>query len=155
MTDARFQDAEKPLRLAAETPEDVPVLSAVLQDAVGQIGEATWQRRRRRFVAVLNRFRWEDREAAERAGRPFERVRAVLSVEHVLSVKARGVRLGDPAAAFCLLAVGYEPGADGAATLRLTLAGGGDVAVAVEALEATLTDVTRPHVARGLPRHDV
>jgi hypothetical protein len=38
-----------------------------------------WDRKRRRFAVLLNRFRWEDREAAER--RPPERVRALLVIE--------------------------------------------------------------------------
>jgi hypothetical protein len=154
MTDARFEDADRPLRLAAETVEDLAVISALAQDAVGRVGDAAWQQKRRRFVAVLNRFRWEDRAAAEAARRPFERVRAMLTVEHVLSVKARGVALDDREAAFAVLSIGFESGEDGAGVVRLRLSGGGDVAMAVEALELTLVDVARPHVARGLPRHE-
>ena len=41
MDDARFEDAaERPLRLKAETPEDLAVLSALLQDAVGKVKSA-------------------------------------------------------------------------------------------------------------------
>jgi hypothetical protein len=155
MADARFEDADKPLRLTAETPEDLAVLSALAQDAVGRVGDAAWLRRKRRFAAVLNRFRWEDREAAERARRPFERVRALLTVENVQAVRARGLRLTDAEAAFVVLTVAFEPAEDGAGVVRLALAGGGDIAIEVEALDAALTDVARPHVARALPRHDV
>ncbi len=153
MNDARFEDAETPLRLRADSAEDVPVLSALLQDAVATVGDAAWLPKRRRWALLLSRFRWEDAGAARRAGRPYERVRATLVVENVLSVRARGLDLGDPAAAFAVLSLAFEPGEDGVGTLRLTLAGGGDVALAVEALEVSLADVARPHQARGLPRH--
>ena len=37
--------------------------------------------RHRRFSLLVNRFRWEDAPAAERQGRPFERVQALLAVD--------------------------------------------------------------------------
>lgn len=148
MTDARFEDAgERPVRLRAETAEDLAVVSALLQDAVGQVSEIAWARRHRRFLLLLNRFRWEDREAAEAAGRPYERVRSALAVEGVLGVRASGITAAERDLVYVLLAIAFEPGADGAGTLRLTLAGDGAIAVEVECLDVTLTDVTRPYRA--------
>ena len=90
--DARFEHgAERPLRLRAESPEDLQVVSALLQDAVAQTSEIAWARRHRRFSLLVNRFRWEDEAAAERQGRPFERVQAVLAVDGVLNARASGV----------------------------------------------------------------
>ena len=152
--DAAFEDADRPLRVAAETADDVPVVSALLQDAVGVAGEMRHLRRKRRFVALLNRFRWEDAEAARRAGRPFERVRCVLSVEGVEAVRARGLSPADPDQVVSILSMGFQPGEDGAGRLLLALAGDGDIALDVEAIDLTLTDVARPHVARGAPAHD-
>ena len=41
--DARFADADEgPLRLRALDPEDLTVLSALVQDAVTQVGEVGW-----------------------------------------------------------------------------------------------------------------
>lgn len=156
MSDARFEDAgERPLRLRAETAEDVAVLSALVQDAVATIGDTAWMPRRRRFGLLLSRFRWEDAAAAERAGRPFERVRALLTVDGALRARASGI---DPRArdvVISVLAVGFEPGADGAGIVRLTLAGDGEIALDVECLDVSLTDVARPHlaIAGAAPRH--
>ena len=59
--DARFEDgAERPLRLRAESPEDLAVMAALLQDAVAQTSEIAWTRRKHRFSLLLSRFRWED-----------------------------------------------------------------------------------------------
>ena len=154
--DARFEDgAERPLRLRAETAEDLAVISALVQDAVGQTSEIAWARRRHRFTALLNRFRWEDAAAAERQGRPFERVQALLDVEGVLRVRAAGIDPGDRDLVFDLLAVGFEPGTEGAGVVRLTLAGDGEIALEVEYLDVRLADVTRPYLARApsAPRH--
>ncbi len=151
MTDARFEDAsERPLRLAAESVEDLSVISALLQDAAGLARDLVWMRRKRRFVLFLNRFRWEDRDRAERAGRPYERVRAVALVENVMSVRATGLDPRDPDQALSVLQLIFEPSTepeDPSGVLRVVLAGDGEIAIEVEALEMRLEDVTRPYVA--------
>jgi hypothetical protein len=154
--DARFEDgAERPLRLRAETPEDLAVISALIQDAVAQTSEIAWARRHHRFALLVNRFRWEDAGPAERQGRPFERVQALLTVEGVLAARAAGVDPRDRDLVLALLAIGFEPGEDGAGVVRLTLAGDGEIALDVECLDVTLRDVSRPYLSRAsrAPRH--
>jgi hypothetical protein len=146
--DARFEDgAERPLRLRASSAEDVTVLSALVQDAVAETAEIAWARRHRRFALLVNRFRWEDAPAAERQGRPFERVRALLSIEGVLAARSSGVDPKDRSLVLSILALAFEPGEDGAGTLRIVLAGDGEIALDVETLDVTLADVTRPYEA--------
>lgn len=149
--DARFEDGYGgPLRLRAETVDDLSVLSAALQDAVGRLADVAWLAKRRRFALVFNRFRWE----AQRRGGG-ERVRCGLTVEHVTAV--RGLRLdpGEKDRVISLLDMVFEPGEDAAGVLRLVLAGGAAIALEVEALEITLTDISRPWTTTSVPRHDV
>lgn len=156
MTDARFEDAaERPLRLIVQDAEDVKVLSTLLQDAVLPITEMTWDVRQRRFGLLVNRFRWEDRPTAEAAGRAYERVRAMLVVEDVISVRTSGIDRGDGDLVLSILALEFVPGADGTGRLTLVLAGDGAVALEVEALELRLEDVTRPYRAPSgkVPHH--
>ncbi len=156
MADARFEDAdEAPLRLIAQAPDDVPVLSALLQDAVFPITEMRYDRKARRFALLLNRFRWEDRAAAEAAKRPYERVRSLLVIEDVLAVRTGGIDRADKSVVLSALALTFAPGADGTGTLTLTLAGDGAVALDVEAVDLRLDDVTRPYAApsRKVPDH--
>ncbi len=156
MTDASFEDgAEKPLRLMAESPEDLQVISTFLQDAVGQNSEISWMPRHRRFAALLNRFRWEDAEAANRAARPFERVQSMLTVENCLKVTSQGIDSKDKELVFELLSLSFAPGKDGAGQVLLTLAGDGVIALSVECLEVKLADVSRPYIARAshAPQH--
>ena len=152
--DARFEDgAERPLRLRAESADDLAVLSALVQDAVAATSEIAWAKRHRRFAVLLNRFRWEDAPAAERQRRPFERVQAMLAVEGVLAARTAGIDPADRDLVLELLAVVFEPGEDGAGTVRLVVAGDGEIALDVECLDVTLTDVTRPYAARTKPAH--
>lgn len=157
MADARFEDAgDAPLRVKAESAGDVPVLSALLQDAVMPSSEIAWMARQRRFAVLVNRFRWEDREAAEKVRRAYERVRAMLVIDGVLAVRANGVDPADKDLVLSILALEFDEGEDGAGTLRLVLAGDGEIALEVECVDIRLRDVTRPYVAPSgkAPSHD-
>ena len=148
MSDARFEDgADAPLRLKAESGEDVPVVAALLQDAVLPSSEISWMPRRRSFAALVNRFRWEDKEAADAAGRPYERTRAMLVIDSVIRVAASGVDPRDKDLVLSILDLAYEPGEDGSGRLRLILAGDGEIAIDVECVDLRLADVTRPYRA--------
>ena len=158
MTDARFEDArETPLNLGAIEAEDLKVISALVQDAVFPATEMTWRPGQHRFGLLLNRFRWEDVEAAKKRGRPFERVQSLLVVENVLGVASNGVDRRDPDLVLSLLSLDWHPGDDAAGEVHLILAGDGAIRLRVEALELTLKDVTRPYLApsRKVPGHEI
>jgi len=136
------------LRLLAEDAEDLGVISAALQDAVGKIGDIGYEAAGRRVTLALNRFRWEA------DGRRAERVRAALQFGGVLSVKARRLRRDAPEAVVELLAIAFEPGEPPGGVITLTFAGGGDLKLEVECVDAALADVSAPWPARRAPAHD-
>ena len=154
--DARFEDGgDRPFRLRAETGDDVPVIAALVQDSVFPATEMTWQHAQRRFALLLNRFRWEDMDAATRAHRAMERVQAVLAFDDVLKVQSQGVTRGEADTVHSLLTLEFQPGADGTGRIILTLSGDGAIALDVETVNLTLQDVTRPYAApsRKAPSH--
>ncbi len=158
MADASFEDgAEQPLRLKAETAEDLAIISALVQDSVGQNSEISWLAKKHRFAMLLNRFRWEDLDNAKQQHRPFERVQSMLVVESTLKVLAQGIDPADHDMAFELLSISFEAGEDGAGKVILTLAGDGAIALDVECLDIRLSDVSRPYIARAkeAPTHPV
>ncbi|MTH99332.1 MULTISPECIES: DUF2948 family protein [Alphaproteobacteria] len=148
MTDATFEEGrEAPLNLGAEDADDLEVISTLTQDAVFPVTEMTWRASERRFGLLLNRFRWEDKDAAARRGRAFERVQSLLVFDSVLSVASQGIDRGDKDTILSLMSVDFEAGEDGAGEVLLTLAGDGAIRLSVEAIEVTLKDVTRPYQA--------
>ncbi len=154
--DARYEDGgEAALRLKALDDGDLQILSSLVQDAVFPITEMSWQKRPRRFALLLNRFRWEDLQAAEQRHRPVERVQSLLVVGDVMKVSSQGLERDDKDTILSLLSIGFEPGEDGTGQVILTLAGDGTIALAVEALDVTLRDVTRPYAApsKRTPEH--
>lgn len=154
--DAKFEDGgEAPLRLMAESEEDLSVIAALVQDAVLPATEMKWERGRRRFSCLINRFRWEDKAEAEKRGRSFERVQSVLAVDDVLGVARQGVDPTDPDMVLSLLGVTFEPTEDGAGRLELAFAGDGAIGIDVESINIALQDVTRPYraVSGKAPAH--
>ena len=158
MSDARFKDGdEQPLRLIAQDAEGLAVIATLLQDAVFPITEMSLVRQKRRFALMLNRFRWEYLESAERAGQKFERVQSLLVFEDVLAVRSHGIDRKGKATILSLLEITFTPGADGTGLVTLVLSGDGAIGLQVEALDATLRDVTRPYLAPSgkVPAHDL
>ena len=156
MADARFEDgAEQGLSLKAEAPEDVAILSALVQDAVFPIEEMHWDSKGRRLALLVNRFRWEDRATAEAVGRPYERARALLVIGGVTALVSQGIDRTASGTILSLLSLEWEAGADGAGQIVLTLAGDGAIRARAECIDVTLRDVTRPYVApsRHMPHH--
>lgn len=154
--DARFEDGgDRPLKLRALDADDLQVVSTLVQDSVFPASEMTWQVPQRRFAVLLNRFRWEDRDNAVARRRDVERVQTVLAVEDVQKVQSQGVPRGDADTIMSILNIAFEAGEDGTGRIIINLAGDGAIALDVEALEVTLTDVTRPYVApsKQVPSH--
>lgn len=148
MADARFADAEAgPLMLRAEDADDLAIISALVQDAVLPVIEISYEATRRRLALLINRFRWEDREAAEREGRPFERVQALLVLSDVTRLASDGVNREDRDTVLSLLSIDWQPGEDGTGTIALRFAGDGTLAADVECIAVDLRDVTRPYAA--------
>ena len=157
MSDASFHAADQgPLMLRAEAPEDVAVLSMLVQDAVLTGADVTFDRKRRQLAMLINRFRWEDVEDAQREGRPFERVRALLVVSDITGIRSDGIDRGDDDEVLSLLALQWLPGADGTGQLQLDFAGDGTIQVDAECITIDLRDVTQPYLAPSghMPTHD-
>ena len=140
----------KEIRLAAADAEDLEVLSARVQDAVGKLKDFVWLPKQRRFVAALNRYRWEEGKGAG------TRVRAALRFDSVSTVQSSQVKQGAPDAVVSILAVRFTPGAEGdpAGMVELVLAGGGAIRLTVECIDAELVDLTGPWAAVARPDHE-
>ena len=153
--DATFEEGgERPLRLMATDAADLQVISSLMQDAVVPGAEMTWDRRARRFAMLVNRFRWEDAEAAERTRREVERVRSLLVVEDALAVATQGVDRTDADMVYAVLSLAWQPGEDGTGRIEIVLSGDGAIGIEAEALSVVLKDVSRPYRAVSGRRPD-
>lgn len=142
----------KPLAIMAADAEDLQAVSALLQDAVLKIGDAAYVAADRRFAFVANRYVWET------AKRSFfsqgQRVRTGVHFDDVRAVKARGVRMDASEAVIDILSTEYE-GDENGGMITLHLAGGGAIALEVDAINVTAKDISEPWRAGRRPDHKV
>ncbi|MGD1934916.1 MAG: DUF2948 family protein [Candidatus Phaeomarinobacter sp.] len=147
-----------PLRLRIEDPQDLAVASAHLQDAVTAVGDFAYEKKRRRFAGVFNRFRWEAEGGVKLGPKRHSRIRTGVHFDDVMAVRSQNIRLDAKEAVVELLAVRFEASAgeeDPSGTITLDFAGGGTIALDVECIEGHLTDIGQPWETTSKPEHDI
>ena len=135
--------AAEPLRLLAEDADDLHIISAALQDAIMRPVDIVWEPSARRVTLALSRFCWECGGT---------RVMAAMQFGDVIAVKSRRLPRG-PEHALELLAMDFEPGEAPGGRVTLMFAGGGDLRIEVECLDAVLTDLSERWPAKVAPTH--
>ena len=135
-----------PLRLLAQDTDDLAVISAAMQDAVLKVGDIAFEPKARRLTLAFNRFRWESGSR--------ERIRSGLQLGGVLKVEARKIRRDAKDAVLEILAVTFEAGEAPGGVITISCAGGGDIRVNVECVEAILADLSQPWPTPRTPAHE-
>jgi len=136
--------------------EDLEVVSTHVQDAVVKASEVMWRPQDKRLVLPLNRFDWESAQGAQGSQAEqgeFQRRRAALRFERVLSCKCRQVNGQDDV--LNLLAVEFAETDAPSGIVTLTFSGGAAIRLEVECLEAELADLGPTWTAAGCPAHAV
>lgn len=133
----------EPLRLLAEDADDLSIMSAALQDAILRPVDIVWEPGARRVTLTLSRFCWECGGT---------RVMAAMQFGDVSAVKSRRLPRG-PENALELLAIHFEEADAPGGRVLMMFAGGGDLRIDVECLDAVLTDLSERWPARIAPTH--
>lgn len=137
------QSQSSPLRLLAEDGEDLAIISAAIQDAVLRPSDIVWERAARRLTVSISRFCWECGGT---------RVRAAMQFGDVMAVQSRGLSPVEETV-LELLALDFEPTEAPGGRVTLMFAGGGDLRLEVECLDAVLADLSDRWPARAAPSH--
>ncbi len=137
------------LKLLALDREDLDVISATTQDAVVRVADMGFAKADHRFALLMNRYAWEE------PGRKGQRRRAALRFERVNAVQVAGIDTNAREGVLELLAIVFEPKAEGdpSGRIELRFAGGGTVRLEVEVLEARLEDLGAAWAAKMKPEH--
>jgi hypothetical protein len=135
------------LKLRAADPDDMAVVAAMLQDSLLSLADVEFRADERRFLFVVNRFRWEN---CDRDGRcdQYERVNCMVVFEGVDKVERRGL---DACCVDGLAELLTIEVADGA--VLLVFAGGGRIRLAISRLDCHIRDLGEPWPTQWRPRH--
>src|SRR5262245_46407446 len=140
------------LKLSALDADDLGVISAAVQDALVAVRDCAHFQDERRFVLLLNRFRWE---ADPSVDSPYSRTHSALVFNEVTAVRHHDIPLDEPDRMLELLALSldYHGEADRWVTLRFAA----DRAIRLEIarLACHLGDVGEPWATPWKPAHPV
>ena len=139
------------LKLRAEDPDDLAVISACAQDALISVKDLTYERAEHRFTLVVNRFRWEGKPDGAGDGAAYERTHAAIVFDDVAGISYRGFRRNEGDRILSLLAIrtGNKPG-----TVELEFAGGATVRLKIDAIRVRIADIGEPWPTAWQPGHE-
>lgn len=141
------------LKLMALDADDLKVISAHAQDAVLKVADIDYRAAERRLLLPVNRFVWEEARGVFRQHN--ERRRSVLHFDRVTGVRTAGIDRSKPEDVLSLLAIRFVEDDAPAGTVELVFAGDATMRVAVECVEARLTDLGGAWEASSRPMHGV
>lgn len=157
--------ATRGLKLIARDAEDLSVIASCLQDALVPLNEMKYLPAERRFILLVNRFRWEKPRAdAIPAGQnqpdasfeddgdypdAYQRIHTGLCIDRVLSVRSRDIDRSKPDQFLNLLTIRFD-----ADKLDFVFAGGGVIQLEVEALSLFMQDLGESWPTQWHPQHE-
>ena len=143
------------LKLIALDAEDLQIISAHLQDAVGRISDIAYEKKAKRFAMVLNRFDWTkpDGPNAGADTGDHQRHQSGLRFEQVNAVRSLELDRSRPGEVISLLAISFEEKDAPSGTVTLFFSGGPQIALDVECIEAELRDLGAAWATSKRPHH--
>ena len=133
------------LLLLAHEADEVPLISALVQGAIVRLADIAYDRRARRLLLLLDRYRWEANDRT--------RVRSALRFESVTRLQRRGwadFGTHDPGIGLLeLLAFVVEDN-----VFTISFAAGTTLRVEAECIDLILEDVSPPWRAGSKPIHE-
>ena len=133
-----------PLKLMARSGEDIPVLSALLQDALLAGVDMQYIAAEKAFICLLNRY---CREAEKE---PPQRRLCGLKIGQVEQVQTRQIA-SEKGQFYNLLSIAYEEAEN---LLILTFSGGAAIRLFIGEITITLRDVAEAHPSFARPAHE-
>jgi hypothetical protein len=148
------------LSLVAKDDKELQVIAACLQDGLVRIGDLQFYSGERRFVALINRFMWEeelstnldepgsgDRQFA--SARMHQRVHCGIAIDGVRSIKMRGINRQEKSRILNLLTIRSEEGG-----MSLVFSGAATIRLETDGIACRLEDLDEPWPTAWRPRHE-
>ena len=138
------------LRLTALDADDLDVISAAVQDALVAVRDCAWFKDEKRFVLLLNRFRWEADPTIDAA---FSRTHSALVFNEVRAVRHHNIPLGEPDRMLELLAVTLDGEGEDGRSVTLRFAADRAIRLEIGRLACHLGDVGEAWPTPWKPAH--
>ena len=138
------------LRLQATSPDDLKVLSALLQDSIVPISDILYTPSQKQVIMVLQRFRWELTKNAEAMGKPigYQRCLCGLVIDKVEYMQTHQIDMNDRSQFLNFLTF-Y----DGDQRLDLQFSDSKVIRLRINSLKLTATDIGKSWPTTLRPKH--
>ncbi len=137
------------MKLLAVEAAEIEIISAAVESMISSRGEMKYNRQSRSFEITGSRFMWE------KSATHGYRTRSGLHFMDVQSVRAQSLNTDRPTDVQELLSIGIEEGEDGQAAITLKFAANRSIELAVECVNASLTDLGQHWHTDRIPKHDL
>ena len=138
------------LKLTALDADDLGVISTAVQDALVTVRDCVHFKDERRFVLLLNRFRWE---ADPTVDSPYWRTHSALVFNGVTAVRHHNIPLHEPDRMLELLTLTLEYGGGNDRLVTLRFAADRAIRLEIARLACHLGDVGEPWPTPWKPAH--
>ena len=140
-------------KIIAQSPLDLKIISAYLQDSILIVKDIVFLKQNRTFVMIVNRFMWEDVEKG--VFRQNKRVRCAVKFEEVIKVVSKNINQKNRNKPLECLAIKCSSTFDETYKIIIFFAGGSIITVISEVIDVALHDLGKPWNVKHIPRHKI
>ncbi|MFC3050583.1 DUF2948 family protein [Kordiimonas pumila] len=140
----------KPLKLIAQSADDLTVISALLQDMTIRVGDIAWLPAEKRLACIGNRFVWEKKRLFRRP--KGERIRTAFHFRGVEKLQYQNIDITNSESILSLLNIEATE-TEKSTQIVLNFSGGSSLAITAEVIDCVAADVSDTWQAIARPHH--
>ena len=140
-------------KIIAQSPLDLKMISAYLQDSIIIVKDIVFLKQNRIFIMIVNRFMWEDVEKG--VFRQNKRIRCAVKFEEVIKVESKNINQKNKNKPLECLAIKCSSTFDETYKIKIFFAGGSIITVISEVIEVALRDLGKPWSVKHIPIHKI
>ena len=140
-------------KIIAQSPLDLKMISAYLQDSIIIVKDIVFLKESRIFIMIVNRFMWEDVEKG--VFRQNKRIRCAVKFEEAIKVESKNINQKNKNKPLECLAIKCSSIFDETYKIKIFFAGNSVITVTLEAIEVALHDLGKPWHVKHIPIHKI
>ena len=140
-------------KIIAQSPLDLKMISAYLQDSIIIVKDIVFLKESRIFIMIVNRFMWEDVEKG--VFRQNKRIRCSVKFEEVIKVESKNINQKNKNKPLECLAIKCSSIIDETYKIKIFFAGNSVITVTLEAIEVALHDLGKLWHVKHIPIHKI
>ena len=140
-------------KIIAQSPLDLKMISAYLQDSILIVKDIVFLKQNRTFIMIVNRFMWENVEKG--VFRQNKRIRCAVKFEEVIKVESKNINQKNKNKPLECLAMKCSLIFDETYKIKIFFAGDSIITIISEVIEVALHDIGKPWNVKHIPIHKI